>query len=92
VHEASSAAAARGTDATALTCAIVDLELDDGDGADLAADLLGRRASLPVAFFTAGAAPQVVDRARRRGPVFDKPNVDAIVDWAMRVAQPPPTK
>jgi len=92
VHEAESAAAARVADAGGLFCAIMDLELDDGDGADLAATLLRERASLPVAFFTAGASPQLLDRARAQGPVFDKPNVDGVVAWALQAGQPPPTK
>jgi CheY-like chemotaxis protein len=92
VHEASSAEAAREADARSLSCVIVDLELADGDGTDLADALLDQVASLPVAFFTAGAAPQVLDRARTQGPVFDKPDVNAIVAWAMQAGQPPPTK
>ncbi len=92
VREAPSAAAAREADGATLACAVLDLELADGDGAELAGALLARRASLPIAFFTAGAEPGVLDRARSRGPVFDKPDVAAVVAWAKRVAQPPPTK
>jgi CheY-like chemotaxis protein len=95
VREESTAAAARGHDPAALACAIVDLELPDGDGTDLAAALLAKHPSLPVAFFTAGAPPSLVERARAHGPVFTKPDAEAIVAWVKRTArpsQPPPTK
>jgi CheY-like chemotaxis protein len=92
VWEESSAAAAEAADTAALSCAILDLELVDGNGADLAAALLGRRASLPIAFFTGGAPPSLLEAARTHGPVFQKPDVDTIIAWAMRTAQPPPTK
>ena len=86
VNETSSADIARETDPTSLTCAILDLELGDVDGTDVAAALLDRRATLPIAFFSAGASQVLLDRARARGPVFDKPDVDAIVDWVLRTA------
>ncbi len=76
-------------------CAILDLELSDGDGTDLAAILASRRPSLPVAFFTTGATPSLVENARGRGPVFLKPDVGPVVAWAKRTqrpSQPPPTK
>ena len=92
VREESSTAGARGADASGLTCAIIDLELVDGNGSDLAAALLGKRASLPIAFFTAGAPSSLLERARAHGPVFKKPDVEAIVAWAKRTGQPPPTK
>jgi DNA-binding response OmpR family regulator len=92
VREESLAAAAYAADTSALSCAIIDLELVDGNGSDLAAALLGRHASLPVAFFTAGAPSSLLDLARKHGPVFSKPDVDAIVAWAKRADQPPPTK
>jgi DNA-binding response OmpR family regulator len=92
VREESSAAGARRADTSRITCAIIDLELVDGDGSDVAAALLGKRASLPVAFFTAGAPPSLLERARAHGPIFNKPDVDAIVAWTKRTVQPPPTK
>jgi CheY-like chemotaxis protein len=92
VREASSAADVVDSDANLLACAIIDLELAERDGTDLASALLARRRSLPVAFFTASGDSPLRERARAQGPVFDKPNVDAIVEWAKRAAQPPPTK
>jgi CheY-like chemotaxis protein len=76
----------------AFACAIIDLELADGDGDSFAAALLRKHASLPIAFFTAGAPAAVRQRARRLGPVFDKPDIEAIVAWTKQAAQPPPTK
>jgi DNA-binding response OmpR family regulator len=86
------AAAARAVDLTTLSCAIVDIELPDGSGSDLAGELLQRRASLPVAFFTAGASAAVMERARGHGPVFAKPDVEALILWVRTAGQPPPTK
>ena len=73
VCEASSMATARKVDCASLGCAIVDLELADGDGTDLARNLLEKRPALPIAFFTMGTAPSLVEGARARGPVFLKP-------------------
>jgi DNA-binding NarL/FixJ family response regulator len=86
------AAAARAVDLSALACAIIDIELPDGDGADLAGELLGRRPSLPVSFFTSGASDAVMTHARRHGPVFKKPDVEPLMAWIGRASQPPPTK
>jgi DNA-binding NtrC family response regulator len=97
VREALSAAAARNLDSATLgrlQCAILDLQLADGDGTDLAASLAGRRPSLPIAFFTAGATPSLVECARGRGPVFLKPDVTPVLQWVkrtLRSSQPPPS-
>jgi CheY-like chemotaxis protein len=92
VRAEASAADARAVDATTLACAVVDIELPDGSGADLAGELLQRCPSLPVAFFTAGASPAVLAHARTHGPVFTKPDVDDLMDWIAALGQPPPTK
>lgn len=98
VAEEASAAGARRIDVTRLACAIVDLELADGSGADLADSLLAKNASLPIAFFTGGAPPESLARASERGPVFHKPYVDAVIAWVKARStpdcanQPPPTK
>ena len=84
VREEATASAARATDLEALACAVFDLELAEA--------LRVKRPSLPVAFFTSGASAPVVERARLLGPILAKPDVDAVVAWASRVAQPPPTK
>jgi DNA-binding response OmpR family regulator len=96
VHEAASAAEARAIPLAGIACAIIDVELLDGDGPSLAAELLATRASLPLAFFTAGASADLVARSQAHGPVFTKPALDPLVAWARAAtaapAQPPPTK
>jgi len=86
------AATARARDVSQVACIVVDIELPDGSGCDLAEELLARRPGVPVAFFTAGAAEDVLARARQLGPVFWKPDLDALVAWTKAAAQPPPTK
>jgi CheY-like chemotaxis protein len=89
----SSVAGARRAGARSCCCAVVDLELPDGDGVALAEALQAIHSSLPVAFFTAGADPSLLEQARARGPVFAKPDADAVVAWATtHTTQPPPTK
>jgi DNA-binding NtrC family response regulator len=95
VREASSVQSARIVDCDGLVCAILDLQLGDGDGTDLALALLTRRPSLPIAFFTGGGVPSLVESARCRGPVFLKPDINALLAWVRRIvrpSQPPPTK
>jgi two-component system response regulator RegA len=90
VREEGTAAKARALDPAGLVCAVVDLELADGDGPDLAAVLLARKPTLPLAFFTATASSALVERARAHGPVFAKSkptDVDSIVEWVKRAAQ-----
>jgi DNA-binding response OmpR family regulator len=95
VVEAATAAAARKVDIATLGCAIVDLELPDADGTELARSLAEKRPSLPIAFFTMGTAPSLLEGARSRGQVFIKPDVTPLLAWvkrAVRPSQPPPTK
>jgi CheY-like chemotaxis protein len=95
VHEAGSAADARTVDLAPFVCAVVDVELGDGDGPSLAVELHAKRPDLPVAFFTATSTPDVHERAKGQGPVFTKPNLDPLLEWAKRESvgtQPPPTK
>jgi CheY-like chemotaxis protein len=92
IREALTAAKARAVDPDELACAVIDLELadGDGDGTELAAHLRELRASLPIAFFTAGASPELLARARVFGPIFTKPNLDVVAAWAKHVAGPGP--
>jgi len=87
-----SADAARAVDLATLACAIIDIELPDASGSDLAGELLQSRGSLPVAFFTSGASAEVMALARTHGPVFAKPDVEPLLAWIRAAAQPPPTK
>jgi CheY-like chemotaxis protein len=93
VQEEATAAGARACDPSGLACAVLDLELADGDGPTVALGLRARSPSLPIAFFTAGAERSLIERAGSLGAVFAKPDVEAVVAWAKQVgAQPPPTK
>jgi len=86
-----SATSARTVSPAALACAIIDIDLPDGSGVDLASYLRKQRPTLPVAFFTAGAAAAGIKEAQTHGPVFTKPDVDAVMAWVLG-RQPPPTK
>jgi DNA-binding response OmpR family regulator len=92
VRRETTAAGAALAEAASLACAVVDIELPDGNGVDVAAALRARRSALPIAFFTGGASPSLLERAREHGPVFAKPDVAAVVAWAKKAAYPPPTK
>jgi len=72
--EAESVAAAAQVDATAIACALLDLDLEDGTGVDIAKALRARRPDLPIAFFSAASGSEVVFRALRVGAVFEKPD------------------
>ena len=85
VVEEESAAGASSVDSALLACALLDLELGDGDGTEVAARLRAMNGALPIAFFTSSVAPEVVARASAIGPVFAKPDdLDAAVDWVRR--------
>jgi FixJ family two-component response regulator len=65
-----------------LSCALVDLDLGDGYGTDLAAALRQKSPALPVAFFTAGASGELLAAAAKLGPVFAKPgDLGRAVEW-----------
>jgi len=84
-------AAARTIDLGTIGCAAIDVDLPDGSGIDLAAELRAGHPTLAVAFFT--ASTEALDLASAHGPVFRKPDVEALVAWVRGVAgQPPPTK
>jgi two-component system response regulator RegA len=72
--EAASAAEARAIDATTVACALLDLELGDGSGADVAEALRAACPDVPIAFFSGGASSQDMARALALGKVFKKPD------------------
>jgi CheY-like chemotaxis protein len=95
LRQESTAAGARRADTAGLCCAVVDVDLSDGDGVVIAAALRAAQPSLPIAFFTAGAERSLLERARAQGPVFAKPDVEAVATWVRQIlerAHPPPTK
>lgn len=73
VVEHESARTASAVDARDLACALLDLELGDGDGTDVASCLRSACAELPVAFFSSATEGELLVRARAIGPVFAKP-------------------
>lgn len=71
-------------DASAAVAALLDLDLGDGSGIDLAHFLRQASPALPIAFFTAGSDADAISRAKLLGPVFSKPEqLDAAVAWAL---------
>jgi CheY-like chemotaxis protein len=87
VVEGASAILDAAVDVAGLSCALVDLDLGDGDGTQLASELRRRSPALPIAFFTSGAAADVLARAKEYGPIFFKPSeLDRAVDWITRHA------
>ena len=87
--EAGSAAEASAVNPSSLTCALLDLDLGDGTGVDVANALRVKKPTLPVAFFSAGAPVDLLTRARAMGPVFAKPQeADQAVAWVLSHAQP----
>ncbi|HEY6459265.1 MAG TPA: response regulator [Polyangiaceae bacterium] len=104
VRTESTAAGAAGADLAGVTCAIVDVELPDGSGVDLAANLHARAPLLPIALYTATESSDLATSPESPWQVFRKPALDPVVAWAKARAaaappaappaapQPPPTK
>jgi DNA-binding NarL/FixJ family response regulator len=68
-------------DAASIDCALLDYDLGDGRGIDLAP----RFAGVPVAFFTSEDDPALVTVLRAVGPVFGKPDdLGSAVAWALQ--------
>jgi DNA-binding response OmpR family regulator len=85
VEERDSAAGASAVDAADLACALLDLELGDGFGTEVAERLREGQDGLPIAFFTSTLAGEVLARAKTFGPVFAKPDqLDQAIDWVRR--------
>jgi len=77
----------RGVDASTFAAALLDLELGDGLGTDLAEHLRRAAPALPIAFLTAGGPTPLVEEARRMGPVFSKTgDVEAAIAWIVAAA------
>jgi CheY-like chemotaxis protein len=65
-----------------IACALLDLDLGDGDGTQVAATLRALRPELPIAFFSGSVDPELLERARALGPVFSKPDdIDRAIAW-----------
>lgn len=84
VVEADSAAGASSVDSRGLACALLDLDLGDGWGTDVAERLRASVAELPIAFFTSEQGGERVERARTFGPIFAKPEgIDEAIAWVV---------
>jgi CheY-like chemotaxis protein len=85
VEERDSAAGASAVDSAKLSCALLDIDLGDGFGTEVAERLREGQGALPIAFFTSTLAPEILARAKTFGPVFAKPDqLDQAIDWVRR--------
>jgi CheY-like chemotaxis protein len=77
----------------AFACAVLDLELGDGLGTEVARALHATRPGLPIAFFTSEPlAPAALD-AQHMGPVFAKPAaLGEVAAWVAHTAGAPPER
>lgn len=84
VIEADSCAAAKALDPAAFDCALLDYDLGDGLGPEIAAHLRAARSALPVAFFSSEAQESIRAKTEPFGPLFAKPKEqDAAVAWLL---------
>jgi two-component system, response regulator RegA len=76
-----------GIDPTTFAAALLDIELGDGFGPDVAARLRLGSPGLPIAFLTGGGSVRRIDAALAIGPVFSKTEgVDAAIGWVLAIA------
>jgi DNA-binding response OmpR family regulator len=88
VVERDSLASTADIDPTTLAGAVLDFDLGDGFGIDVAARLRAAAVDLPIAFFTSTTDGDVVRRAAAFGPVFAKPDeLEAAIAWVERNAR-----
>ncbi len=88
IIEAASVADAKVVDVGALSCALLDLDLGDGLGTEVAEVLRGASVALPIAFFTSEREGPARTHASTFGPVFRKPDqLDAAITWVSRHAR-----
>ncbi len=82
----SSAEEVETVDPTSLAGAVLDLEIGNASGVDVAIALRARNEGLSIAFLTAGAPDAELARARAIGPVFEKTaGTEGVVSWARAV-------
>lgn len=75
-------------DPRCLSAALLDIELGDGLGTEVAERLRSLAPALPIAFLTAGSTDGQLDRAQRFGPVFAKPGGMAeAVAWIVQASR-----
>ena len=77
---------AEGVDPTSFAAALLDIDLGDGFGPDLAAHLRSASPALPIAFLTSGVPSSLLEAALAFGPVFEKvAGVEEAIGWVMAV-------
>jgi CheY-like chemotaxis protein len=84
VLEADGVSSGSALDPRGAVAALLDLDLGDGSGIDVAHALRKSVPALPIAFFTSGADAEAIARAKLLGPVFAKPEeLEAAIAWAL---------
>ena len=74
-------------DPTGFAAALLDIDLGDGFGPDVAARLRLGSPALPIAFLTGGGPRHDLDAALSFGPVFSKTEgVDEAIGWLLSIA------
>ena len=87
VVEARTAAEAGAVDPTTLDLAVLDFDLGDGWGDQIAERLRATSADLPIAFFTSTEPGETEARLRPYGPTFAKPgDTEGLVAWVAKHA------
>jgi CheY-like chemotaxis protein len=82
-----SSAEAHTVDPTRYAAALLDIDLGDGFGPDVAACLRRASPALPIAFLSGGGPPSILEAARAFGPVFSKlAEVDEAIGWILAAA------
>lgn len=75
-------------DASTFVAALLDLDLGDGLGTDIAQRLRQEAPGMPIAFLSATSSSAVVDVAQTLGPVFSKlSGVDDAISWVARAVE-----
>jgi two-component system response regulator RegA len=73
-------------DPTRFVAALLDIELGDGFGPDVASHLRRAAPALPIAFLTAAGNASALDAARTFGPVFSKTEgLDEAIGWLVAI-------
>lgn len=88
VLERDSVASAKAVDARAIACALLDFDLGDGIGPDIASRLRSVVPDLPIAFFTSTTETIAFEQVAAFGPLFTKPGeIDAAIEWIVQVCR-----
>ncbi len=89
---AASLAEARTVDPSSLSAALLDLEIGEDYGPQVAAALRAGAPDLAIAFLTAAEAGDLLEAARALGPVFRKDvEMDRALEWVTAATRGTPT-